>query len=208
MTEYLSNTSYWQTLESLPVKISSPYQHKDIIERTTSVKAVGDDRFKLCQFKFDFTKSNFPLEHGLIINEETGEYIGMLIFTPDPEDHHSIVLARPIRFRGSFSATLRVYGTNPFLEYEAWSSLPKELVTVTGLTKRKGANIELSYEARSYKLGCYKVFQFDEPIRIFRKKRLSFISGCTITDPTCFYRCLLIMTPNIPQIPIAITIKI
>ncbi len=206
MTEYLSKTSYWQTLESLPVKISSPYHHNDFIERTTSAKAIGDDRLKLFQLKFDFTKSSFPLEPGCVINDETGEYIGMLIFTP--KDHHSIILARPTRFRGSFSTIPRVYGTNPFLRYEAWYSLPKQLATVTGLTKMKGTNRQLSCEARSYELDCYKVFQFDESIRTFRMNHMSFISGCTVSDATGSYRCLLVMTSSRPQIPVAITTKI
>jgi hypothetical protein len=93
MTEYLSKTSYWQALESLPVKISSPYDHKEFIERTTLAKSIGDERLKLFQLKFDFTRSSFPLEPGCVINDETGEYIGMLICTP--KDHHSIILARP-----------------------------------------------------------------------------------------------------------------
>ena len=205
MTEYLSKTSYWQALESLPVKISSPYDHKEFNERTTSAKCIGDERLKLFQLKFDFTRSSFPLEPGCVINDETGEYIGMLICTP--KDHHSIILARPARFMGSFSTIPRVYGTNPFLRYEAWYSLPKQIATVTGLTKIKGINRQLSCEARSYELGCYKIFQFEASNTIFKRNHLTFISGCTVSDATGSYICLLVMVTSRPQIPVAITIK-
>jgi len=205
MTEYLSKTAYWQTMESLPVKISSPYHHNDFIERTTSAKAIGDERLKLFQLKFDFTRSSFQLEPGCVINDETGEYIGMLICTP--KDHHSIILARPMRFRGSYSTIPRVYGTNPFLRYEAWYSLPKHLTTVIGLTKMKGVNRQLSCEARSYELGCYKIFQFEASNTIFKRNHLTFISGCTVSDATGSYICLLVMVTSRPQIPVAITIK-
>ncbi len=130
------------------------------------------------------------------------------MFNYTPKDHHSIILARPTRFMGSFSTITRVSGTNSFLRYEAWYSLPTHLATITGLTKMKGTNRQLNCEARLYELGCYKVFQFEASLRTFRINHLTFISGCTVSDASGSYKCLLVMATSRPQIPIAITIKI
>lgn len=206
MTEYLSKTSYWQTLEDIPVTIKSSYRRENKVEKTANAKALGDEFIRLYQFSIDLKKMRFPIEPRIELTDSTGEYWGMLVYTSECR-HHPIVLARPKRFKGDISITRGLRWDDMFLKYEAWYLIPKETVTVTGLTKFKGKHNQLSTEARSYNLGCYKIFQCETSISTFRHKRLILVSGCTITDSTGTYKVLLVMTTTFPKYPVAITIN-
>lgn len=206
LKELLQVTSRWMELEYSHVTIETarnwnPHQSKDLM-----AKSIGDGHLRLFQLKIVANRWYFPLEPGCRIHDGEDEYLCMLIFIPD-YPHHPFVLARPKRPEDWSIIRPGAFGSNPFVRYGGWFSLPSSPVEITSLVSRQGKNISMVIEARSYDLDCYRIFQIEQTIPIIWKNHITLVPGCTISDSSGSYKCLMVMDTGIPHIPVVITEK-
>lgn len=204
MKELLQATPRWKELEYRPVMIETNLHEKPYRCWNYQAKSIGDEHLMLFQVKVVYNRLKFLFHSGCIINDGDVQYICMQIFVPD-YPHHPFVLAKPRRNCNWNFPKYNGWGPNPFHRYGGWFWLPKNPVKITTLTTRKRPTLPPDFKARSYDLDCFRLFQFDETMWTFQKYRIGIAPGCTITDSTGSYRCLMIMLPEKPQFPMLIT---